>query len=183
MTNNCKPNTCVELVPSGCVRYTGTPTTDGLIDKQDYCDPYLNDIIKLFDDNLTGLDARVGIDKNTLDNANTSCGTVPLLNLSTVTVKDEKYYSSDVVLKLVGVICELRSRINYLVNEDINTNQGNLHWEDLPLSQNFIDWIRDNGYASCLGNDPCDSTKQIKTLGSLLQALIKKVCECCGTIQ
>ena len=179
MTKCCEPNTCVELVPSACVRYTGTPTVGGLIDKQDYCDPYLNELITLFDDNLSAMDVRVGIDKNTLDTANTSCGTVPLLNLSTVTVRDEKYYSSEVVLKLVTVICELRSRLNYLVNENVNTNQGNLHWEDLPLSQNFKTWILQNGYLDCLGNDPCDPLKEILTLGTLLQALIKKICECC----
>jgi hypothetical protein len=184
MAKCCQTNNCVELTPSGCVRYTGSPTEGGLIDKQDYCDPYINDIIKLFDDNLTSLDVRVGIDKTALDTANTACGTSPVINTSTITVKDDKYYSSEVVLKLVGVICELRSRLNYLVNENINTNSGNLHWEDLPLSPDFKNWMQQNGYAECLGNDPCDPTQQIQTLGVLLQALIKKICECCeGTIQ
>lgn len=183
MAKCCQTNNCVEIHPSGCIKYTGTPTPDGLLDKQDYCDPYINDVIKFFDDNITGLDARIGLNKNTLDTANTGCGNVPLMDLSTVTVKNEKYYSSEVVLKLVGVICELRSRLNYLVNENINTNQGNLHWEDLPLSDDFKAWILQNGYSDCLGNDPCDSSKQILTLGTLLQALVKKICECCGTIQ
>jgi hypothetical protein len=184
MAKCCQTNNCVEIQPSGCVKYTGTPTANGLLDKQDYCDPYLNDVIKFIDDTMTGLDTRVGLDKTALDTANLACGTVPLMNLATVTVKDNKYYSAEVVLKLVAVICELRSRLNYLVNEDINTNQGNLHWEDLPLSQNFKDWMQQNGYTACLGNDPCDPTKQILTLGTLLQALIKKICECCeGTIQ
>ena len=98
-------------------------------------------------------------------------------------LNQDKYYSSEVVLKLVGVICELRSRLNYLVNENINTNSGNLHWEDLPLSPDFKNWMQQNGYAECLGNDPCDPTQQIQTLGTLLQALIKKICLCCDTIQ
>jgi len=182
MAKCCQTNNCVEIEPSGCVKYTGTPTTGGLIDKQDYCDPYLNDIIKLFDDNLSLLDTRVGLNKTTLDNANNACGTVPLMDLTSVTVKDEKYYSAEVVLKLVAVICELRSRMNYLVNGNINTNQGNLHWEDLPLSQSFKDWIRESGYYSCVGMDPCDATKEVDTLGKLLQAIIAKLCECC-TIQ
>ena len=176
MAKCCQTNNCVEIEPSGCVKYTGTPTTGGLIDKQDYCDPYINDIIKLFDDNITLLDTRVGLNKTALDNANTACGTVPLMNLTTVTVADGKYYSAEVVLKLVGVICELRSRLNFLVNGNINTNQGNLQWEDLPLSQDFKDWMQDNGYAACLGNDPCDPTQKINTLGALLKALIEKIC-------
>jgi hypothetical protein len=105
------------------------------------------------------------------------------MDLTTVTVKDEKYYSAEVVLKLVGVICELRSRLNYLTSKDINTNLGNLHWEDLPLSDEFKVWMQQNGYAACLGNDPCDPNQQINTLGTLLKALIVKICECCGTIQ
>jgi hypothetical protein len=133
----------------------------------------------LFDDNITLLDTRVGLNKTALDNANTACGTVPLMNLTTVTVKDEKYYSAEVVLKLVGVICELRSRMNYLVNENINTNQGNLHWEDLPLSTDFKEWLRVNDYLACLGNDPCNTELGITTLGSLLRAIVVKLCACC----
>jgi hypothetical protein len=125
------------------------------------------------------LDTRVGLNKTALDNANTACGTVPLMNLTTVTVKDEKYYSAEVVLKLVGVICELRSRMNYLVNENINTNQGNLHWEDLPLSTDFKEWLRVNDYLACLGNDPCNTELGITTLGSLLRAIVVKLCACC----
>ena len=188
MAKCCQTNNCVEIEPSGCVKYTGTPTANGLIDKQDYCDPYLNDIIKLFDDNLTTLDTRVGLNKTALDNANTACGTVPLMDLTTVTVNDNKYYSAEVVVKLVGVICELRSRLNYLSSENINTNLGNLHWEDLPLSQDFKDWLNSvnvttgQSYATCLGKDVCDPTTELLTLGALLKAIINKLCDCC-TIQ
>jgi hypothetical protein len=176
MAKCCQTNNCVEIEPSGCVKYTGTPTANGLIDKQDYCDPYLNDIIKLFDDNLTLLDTRVGLTKTTLDNANTACGTVPLMDLTTVTVNDNKYYSAEVVVKLVGVICELRSRINYLTSKDINTNLGNLHWEDLPLSIDFKEWLRVNGHLECLGGDPCNTELGITTLGGLLRAIVTKLC-------
>ena len=179
MDKCCQTNNCVEIEPSGCVQYTGTPTANGLIDKQDYCDPYINDIIKLFDDNLTLLDTRVGLNKTTLDNANTACGTVPLMDLTTVTVNDNKYYSAEVVLKLVGVICELRSRLNYLSSENINTNLGNLHWEDLPLSTDFKEWLRVNGYLACLGSDPCNTELGITTLGGLLRAIVVKLCACC----
>ena len=174
MSKCCEPNTCVELVPSGCVRYTGTPTTDSLIDKQDYCDPYLNDLIKLFDDTLTTLDGRVGIDKNTLDTANNACGTSPLLNTATITVKDEKYYSSEVVLELVKVVCELRTRLNYLKTKDVSTDSGNVFWMDLPLDDAFKVWLSDQ----CLFTDPC-SGGSILTLRQLFQAIIVKLCACC----
>jgi hypothetical protein len=174
MTNCCPNNNCVEIVPSGCVKYTGTPTTGGLIDSFNSCDPYLNDLLKLLDDNVTTLDARVGLDKTTFDAANTACGTTPVISMTGVTVKDDKYYSADVVIKLVGVICELRSRLNYLTTEDINSNLGNLHWEDLPLSPSFKAWLTDK----CLGDDPC-GTGAPTTLGGLLRAIITKLCTCC----
>ena len=176
MAKCCQTNNCVEIEPSGCVKYTGTPTANGLIDKQDYCDPYLNEIITLFDDNLTSLDARVGLNKVAFDNINQACGLNDVINTSGLTVKDEKYYSAEVVIKLVGVICELRSRLNYLTSKDINTNLGNLHWEELPLSSDFKVWMQENGYAKCLGKDPCDSTLDITNLGQLLKAIITKLC-------
>lgn len=179
MANCCKTNTCVDITPSACVRYTGIPTTGGLIAKQDYCDPYLNEIITLFDDSLTSLDARVGLNKVAFDNINQACGLNDVINTSGLTVKDDKYYSSEVVIELVKVICELRSRVNYLTTKNINTNSGNLHWEDMPLSDEFIAWLSNN---SCFSFDKPDcSTAEVydKTLGGLLKAIIKKLCTCC----
>jgi len=174
MSKCCNDNNCVELVPSGCVRYTGTPTPGGLIDSQDYCDPFLNDIIKLLDDNVTNLDTKVGLDKTAFDSVNTSCGTTPVISTTGLTVKDGKYYSAEVVMKLVAVICELRSRMNYLVKEDINVNSGNVHWLDLPLDQSFKTWLAD----SCLITNPCNN-EPITDLRGLFQAIITKLCTCC----
>lgn len=186
MANCCKTNTCVDITPSACVRYTGTPTTGGLIAKQDYCDPYLNEIITLFDDTLTGLDTRVGLKKVTFDNINQACGLNDVINTSGLTVKDDKYYSSEVVIELVKVICELRSRVNYLTTKNINTNSGNLHWEDMPLSSDFQTWLDSVNpttgvkYKDCLGyNDVCNPSKQISTIGDLFKAIIDKLCDCC----
>lgn len=169
MAKCCQTNTCVEIVPSGCVRYTGAIAPNGLIVKQEYCDPYINDIIQLFDTTLSELDVRVGLNKTQFDNINTACGLTPVINTSSLTVKDEKYYSSEVVQSLVGVICELRSKLNYLTSESININSGNLHWVDLPLGDHFE--------LTCL-KSYCDDGKII-TLKDLLQALIGKICTCC----
>lgn len=174
MTKCCPTNNCVEIVPSGCVKYTGTPTVGGLIDSFDSCDPYLNDLLKLLDDKVVNLDTRVGLNKTAFDSANTACGTTSVISTVGLTVKDDKYYSSEVVLKLVGVICELRSRLNYLSAKDINTNSGNVFWMDLPLDASFKTWLS----GQCLGDDPC-SGDQIQTLRGLLQAIIVKLCTCC----
>lgn len=174
MTNCCPNNNCVEIVPSGCVKYTGTPTPGGLIDSFNSCDPYLNDLLKLLDDKVVNLDTRLGLDKSTFDAANNACGTNPVISMTGVTVQDDKYYSAQVVVKLVGVICELRSRLNYLSAENINTNNGNLHWEDLPLSPDFIAYLR----TKCLGDDPC-GVGTPTTLGGVLRAIINKLCTCC----
>jgi hypothetical protein len=175
MTNCCPNNNCVEIVPSGCVKYTGTPTTGGLIDSFNSCDPYLNDLLKLLDDKVVNLDTRLGLDKTTFDAANNACGTNPVISMTGVTVQDDKYYSAQVVIKLVGVICELRSRLNYLSAKDINVNSGNIHWLDLPLDSSFKVWLADQ----CLGDNPC-SGDEIQNLRGLLQAIIVKLCTCCA---
>jgi hypothetical protein len=166
MTKCCPTNNCVEIVPSGCVKYTGTPTVGGLIDSFDSCDPYLNDLLKLLDDKVVNLDTRVGLNKTAFDSANTACGITPVISTTGLTVTDDKYYSAEVVIKLVGVICDLRSKINYLSAGNINTNSGNIHWLDLPL-----DGKVDLG---CL-ESYCQSGS-ILTLKDLLNAIIAKIC-------
>jgi hypothetical protein len=148
------------------VKYTGTPTVGGLIDSFDSCDPYLNDLLKLLDDKVVNLDTRVGLNKTAFDSANTACGLTPVISTTGLTVTDDKYYSAEVVIKLVGVICDLRSKINYLSAGNINTNSGNIHWLDLPL-----DGKVDLG---CL-EAYCQSGS-ILTLKDLLNAIIAKIC-------
>lgn len=182
MNKCCSTNTCVEIVPSGCVRYTDIPAAGSLIAKQEYCDPYLNDIIKLFDTTLTDLDARVGLNKTAFDNTNNACGLNPVINTTGLTVKDDKYYSSEVVLRLTGALCELRSNLNYLTSKNINTlgsGNGLVHWEDMPLSPEFLSWLKANACISfdipdCKAGDVYD-----QTLGGLLKAIIIKLCKCC----
>jgi hypothetical protein len=126
------------------------------------------------DDKVINIDTRLGLNKTAFDNANTACGTTSVISTVGLTVADDKYYSAEVVLKLVGVICELRSRLNYLSSKDINTNSGNIFWMDLPLDSSFKTWLADQ----CLGDDPC-SGDEILTLRQLLQAIITKLCTCC----
>ena len=167
MTKCCPTNNCVEIVPSGCVKYTGTPTVGGLIDSFDSCDPYLNDLLKLLDDKVVNLDTRVGLNKTAFDNANTAYGLTSVISTAGLTVTDDKYFSSEVVLKLIGVICELRSRMNYLSSDNINTNKGNIHWLDLPLDGKLN--------LQCL-TSYCNPPAPILTLKDLLNAIIDKIC-------
>lgn len=174
MNKCCSTNTCVEIVPSGCVRYTDIPAVGSLIAKQEYCDPYLNDIIKLFDTTLTDLDARVGLNKTAFDNTNNACGLNPVINTTGLTVKDDKYYSSEVVLRLTSSLCQLRSAVNYLTSQDINvlgTGNGNIHWQDLVIKGTLRKVVDD----SCLTDNPCGG-EAIETLGDLLATLTIKVC-------
>lgn len=178
MNKCCSTNTCVEIVPSGCVRYTDIPAQGSLIAKQDYCDPYLNDIIKLFDNTLTDLDARVGLNKTAFDNANNACGLNPVINPTGLTVKDDKYYSSEVVLRLTSALCQVRSSINYLTSQDINTlgtGNGDIHWQDLELKGTLKALVQN----SCLGDNICTGKDPI-TLGELLENLVRKICDCCS---
>jgi hypothetical protein len=127
----------------------------------------LNDLLKLLDDKVVNIDTRVGLNKTAFDTANTACGTTSVISTVGLTVADDKYYSSEVVLKLVGVICELRSRMNYLSAGNINTNKGNIHWLDLPLDGKLD--------LQCL-TSYCNPPAPILTLKDLLNAIIDKIC-------
>jgi hypothetical protein len=175
----CEVNTCVEIVPSKCVKYTGTPTTDGPIDKEFNCTPYLNDIIGLFDDDLKEIIEKIGISKTALDAANTSCG-LSLVNTATLDTYDintNSYSQSEVIVQLLTVICNLKKEVNYLKNGNTTTNSGNVFWLDLPLDADFKNFITLNG--SCLIDQPCVPAGGITTLRLLLQAMITKLCSCC----
>lgn len=182
MTTNkkcCEPNTCVEIVPSKCVKYTGTPTDGGPIDKEFNCTPYLNDIIGLFDDDLKDIIAKIGVNKTSLDSANTACGLglVNTANLSTYEVNSNSYAQGEVIVQLLNVICALQKEVNYLKNGSATTNTQNVFWLDLPLDQNFKNFITTSG--SCLITQPCVPAGGITTLRLLLQAMITKLCTCC----
>jgi len=175
----CEPNNCGEIIPSKCVKYTGTPTTNGPIDKEFECTPYLNDVIHLFDDNFKDIIEKIGISKSALDNANTSCGLglVNTSSLTTYTVNDTRYVQSEVVVQLLNVVCALQKQVNYLKNENATTDSGNVFWMDLPLDQDFKTWLTVNG--QCILTEPCVPAGGITTLRGLLQAMITKLCTCC----
>ena len=104
----CEPNNCGEIIPSKCVKYTGTPTVGGPIDNEFTCTPYLNDVIHLFDDNLKDIVEKIGINKTALDNANSSCGLnlVNTASLSTYEVNDTRYVQSEVVIQaMITKLC------------------------------------------------------------------------------
>ncbi len=174
MTNCCEDNGCVEKVPSGCVIFTGSLTENSYLSDKDYCNPNLNTIVKDIDDELTRLDTSLGLDKTAFDVVNSACGITPVL--TGLTEHSGKYYSSEVVMKLVTVICELRSRLNVLTTDDSNTNPGNKYLLDIALDNDFKNWLAVN---SCLGDDPCTGN-QISDLRGLLQAMIVKLCNCCS---
>jgi len=180
MTKCCQTNNCVEIIPSGCVRYTGAIAPTGIIVKKEFCDPYINDIIQLFDTTIADLDVRVGLNKIEFDNINNACGLTPVINTSSFTVKDDKYYSAEVVKSLVGVICELRSRLNYLVSENININDGNTHWEDLKLSTDFVNWyVAHKRNNPCLNDDDSCGSGLPVTLRDLLEKMLIIIANCC----
>jgi hypothetical protein len=166
----------VEIVPSKCVTYTGTSTVGGPIDKEFTCTPNLNDIINLFDDDLKELIEKAGISKTALDAASSTCGTtvVNTSALSTYSINDTRYSQSEVIIQLVGVICNLQKRVNYLKTKAEATDSGNVFWLDLPLDQDFKTWLSVNG--ACLLTQPCAIGGNITTLRMLLQTIISKIC-------
>ena len=172
----CNTNTCVEIVPSKCVTYTGTSTVDGPIDKAFTCTPNLNDIINLFDDDLKEIIAKAGVSKSALDAASTACGNTVVNTsvLPTYTINTARYSESEVIVQLVGVICALQKQLNYLKNEDTATDSGNVFWLELPLDQDFKTWLSING--ACIITQPCVVGGNISTLRQLLQAIITKIC-------
>lgn len=175
----CEPNNCVEIVPSKCVKYTGTTTDNGPIDKAFACPPYLNDVVKLFDDDLKEIIEKLGISKTALDAANTSCG-LNLVNTSSLTtyeINDTRYVQSEVVVQLLTVVCALQKQVNYLQSKDATVNSGNVFWLDLPIDQDFKNFLSTSG--SCILTQPCVPAGGITNLRQLLQAMITQICSCC----
>jgi hypothetical protein len=165
---------CVEKIPTGCVIYTGTPSTGSFLDNKNYCLPNLNVIIKDIDDEITVLAENVGLDKDAFDIVNTSCGVTPVVTGLTTHV--DKYYSSEVVMKLVTVICDLRSRLNILTSDSTDTNVGNKYLLDIELDAEFKSYLN----STCLAGDNLCDGMEVTTLRDLFQTIITKLCTCCA---
>jgi len=166
-------NGCVEKVPSGCVIYTGSLTADSYLDNKDYCaTTNINVVIKDIDDEITRLADSADIDKTIFDAAN-SCGTGNVV--TGMTEHTGTYYSSEAVVKLLGVICDLKQRLNKLTSDSTDTDKGDVYLLDIELDADFLVWLN----SQCLGDNPCDG-QAITTLRGLLQAMITKICTCCA---
>jgi hypothetical protein len=116
-----------------------------------------------------------------LDNANSACGLnlVDISSIPTYGINDTRYVQSEVVVQLLNVICELQKQVNYLKTESTTTNSGNVFWLDLPLDQDFKNFLTVDG--NCILDQPCVPAGGITTLRQLLEAMIRKLCECCPT--
>jgi hypothetical protein len=169
-TRCCEDYSCPEITPAKCIKYTGTQPADSVLHKEyEGCNPNMQEVTLLYNNHITDLLAKGGISVADLKAANDVCGLnlLNLANVSTYHYNDKRYVEGEVVIQLIGALCEVSKRLNYLMNES-NTTKTNIFWLDLPLNGKLD--------LKCLIDDPCFGVSGPQTLKALLQAMINKLC-------
>ena len=169
-TRCCDDYSCAEIYPSKCIKYTGPQKTTNVLYKEfEGCNPNMQEVVELYDNHISDLLLKGGVDTAALKAASDACGLnlLNLANLSTYTYNQNKYVEGEVVVQLVNALCNVSKRLNYLMNES-QTKQTDLFWLDLPLNGKLD--------LKCFVTKDCDPLVEVKTLKDLLQEIIKKIC-------
>ena len=169
-TRCCDDYSCAEIYPSKCIKYTGPQKTTNVLYKEfEGCNPNMQEVVELYDNHISDLLLKGGVDTAALKAASDACGLnlLNLANLSTYTYNQNKYVEGEVVVQLVNALCNVSKRLNYLMNES-QTKQTDVFWLDLPLNKKLD--------LKCLIDDPCFGVNGPTTLKELLQAMINKLC-------
>ena len=156
--SKCNLNTCSERIPSQCVLFT-CDVTSSYISLPD-CNATLCDYLAVTERLITELKDADGILASRLSTHN--CGFTPIVDL--IDTKDPIYLkvkTSDAVIALLDVICELKAQLDNI-------------W-DLPLPAEILN---DPLLETCLGETDC-TTVVPRTLKELLIAMMHHYCGCC----
>lgn len=177
----CNPlDKCCEIVSSNCVAFIGhLPEGSTLC----LADNSLTTFLLGTDSSLTDLAKGSYILKTVLDNVNI-CVPKKIIDTADIPLKKkicdnklvyEYYYTSDVVVELVGNNCTLQNRLNLIYTEVNNPakpqTKGKLteDFMNFELPDSYIDMFR------CLVcEEPCISAK-VQTIGDLLEIMAKKI--------
>lgn len=173
-TRCCEDYDCPEITPAKCIKYTGSQPADSVLHKEyEGCNPNMQEVTLLYNNHITDLLNKAGINAADLKAANDACGLnlLNLANVATYQYNNTRYVEGAVVVQLVQALCEVSKRLNYLMNEN-NLTKTDVFWLDLPLKGKL-----DFKNALCLTDPECFDKGEPQTLGQLLQAMINKICE------
>ena len=177
----CNPlDKCCEIVSSNCVAFIGhLPEGSTLC----LADNSLTTFLLGTDSSLTDLAKGSYILKSALDNVNI-CTPKKIIDTADIALKKkicdnkvvyEYYYTSDVVVELVGNNCTLQNRLNLIYTEVNNPakpqTKGKLteDFMNFELPDSYIDKFR------CLFCGEVCVEQDVKTLGDLLEVLARKI--------
>lgn len=177
----CNPlDKCCEIISSNCVAFVGklaTNTTLCLADNS------LTTFLTGVDSSLVDVARASHILKGDLDNVNI-CVPKKIIDTTDLALKkkvcnnqviSEYYYTSDVVLQLIGSNCTLQNRINLIYTETFNPlkpqTKGKLteDFMNFELPDSYIDKFR------CLFCGEVCIDQSIETIGDLFEVMAKKI--------
>lgn len=177
----CNPlDKCCEIISSNCVVYIGTPSVDSTLC---LADNSLTTFLSGVDSSLVDVAKGSHILKGDLDNVNI-CVPKKIIDTTDLAVKkkvcnnkvlSEYYYTSDVVLQLIGSNCTLQNRLNLIYTEVYNPlkpqTKGKLteDFMNFDLPDSYIDKFR------CLVCEEVCDTQTVTTIGDLLEVMAKKI--------
>jgi hypothetical protein len=179
-TKNCNTSTlskCTTILSSGCVKYTG----DGILDTEASilieeleCNSSIDQVIAVFDKEIFNIKTNLYISQTQLvtdsDCNNDLVSDFQIIrDLITGAVKPEpnKLYTSDVVLALVKIVCDLQSQI-----DEINVCDAH----QCDISEDLRLFLQTTG--DCLVDTTCGTS--LTTYDDLLKRIITKLCNCCN---
>lgn len=177
----CNPlDKCCEIVSSNCVAFIGhLPEGSTLC----LADNSLTTFLLGTDSSLTDLAKGSYILKTVLDNVNI-CVPKKIIDTADIPLKKkicdnklvyEYYYTSDVVVELVGNNCTLQNRLNLIYTEVNNPakpqTKGKLteDFMNFELPDSYIDKFR------CLVCEEVCDRQTVTTIGDLLEVMAKKI--------
>ena len=177
----CNPlDKCCEIISSNCVVYIGTTSADSTLC---LADNSLTTFLSGVDSSLVDVAKGSHILKGDLDNVNI-CVPKKIIDTTDLAVKkkvcnnkvlSEYYYTSDVVLQLIGSNCTLQNRLNLIYTEVYNPlkpqTKGKLteDFMNFDLPDSYIDKFR------CLVCEEVCDTQTVTTIGDLLEVMAKKI--------
>lgn len=163
---NCELNTCSERIAAQCVLLSCPNIGESGYIILEGCNPTLCDYLSRVDNIITELKDADGIYTPRLS---TSCTFIRIDDL--ILTRDATYHkvkTSDTIITLLNIICDLKLQIDCML-------QGDCIW-NLPLHPDIL-----NGplLETCIGNNnPCGPLIPT-TLKELIISMMHKICKCC----
>jgi len=177
----CNPlDKCCEIVSSNCVVFVGKLATNSTLC---LADNSLTTFLTEVDSSLVDVARASHILKGDLDNVNI-CVPKKIIDTTDLALKkkvcnnqviSEYYYTSDVVLQLIGSNCTLQNRLNLIYTETFNPLKPQTKGK---LTEDFMNFELPDSYKDkfrCLVCEEVCDQQTVTTIGDLLEVMAKKI--------